>query len=1036
MTDKKGFLYSIINKRSLVLLIVAVVLIAGVFSYISLPKQEYPIVTMPMAIITTIYPGASAQDIEELVTKKAEDLAMSAKYFDNVISQSYNGASVVMVYFDKAVDPALLDDSKTDLRHKLETLQSSEFPGGATVQYTTDTGDTAGLLLAITGESRSMAELAERAEALKERLRNCDGVKSAEISGDLQEQIRVTVDIPKLNKTAVSLSDIAALIQYQNSLIPAGNIEFYDDVITVQTSGIFTGLQDIEDLVVGISAETGAITRLKDIAAVEKSADKDAKHYQYNGQDAMLLSLSYQDKINVVSAGKAVMQEVAAYKATLPDDLQVETVVNLGSDVGKSVNNFLICFLEAFVIVILVVMLGMNLRNGGIVAVALPVSVMIAFIVMKLLDIDVQFISLAALIMVLGMLVDNAVVVSDQIQVRLDEGDERRDACVNGIKKVAWPVLASTMTIVSIFTMFYSLPGSMSTFVSSLPTVVITAIAASYIVSIVVTPIMCYLFMKPSRPAAAGKMTLLSRIGQIVNRLLQLAFRHKRAAIAVACLLLLGAGGLLSTMSMTFLPTSTKAILDIKITSPGMNDIRKAQAATVSAATIVAAQPETAYYVTAVGGNLPRYDFCAMPDGDSVNKGNVVVGVDLDAGDRFKTNAEFAEYLQSAMNRQIPDSVIEVNQLDVVPSLSKPIQVRVMGDDPDTLNQAAAVIEDELYKMDGVFKIHTERLLQTEQYYVDIDDTRLNTLGMTKAELQGELNAALMGRQASIFRLNSQEYPIVISGDIHSSDDLNNFGIKAAAGGNKYQLRQLASVGLKEEYETITRYDGQRMVLVSAFAKDGYSALALQSQLQKAIAQKDTGDVELLYEGDALSMNLAISNLTTGALIGVAGIMLVLFLLFGSFRKTLYALTAMPFIVIGSSLAMFVTGLPLSFFAILGILSLLGVVVNNAILLVDFINSERARGIAVDEACKSASMQRFRPVFLSTMTAVLGMLPLALRGNALFTGMVVCFMSGDTLCMLFTLIIVPLVYSIFENMREKKRAKLADIDRRSVRRRL
>jgi multidrug efflux pump subunit AcrB len=733
--------------------------------------------------------------------------------------------------------------------------------------------------------------------------------------------------------------------------------------------------------------------------------------------------LSYQDKINVVSAGKEVLKAVEAYREGLPEGVSVHTVVDLGADVGDSVDNFLLCFMEALIIVIVVIMLGMNLRNGGIIAFALPVSVMVPFLVMRLLGIDVQFISLAALIMVLGMLVDNAVVVSDQIQVRLDEGDERMDACVNGVKKVAFPVLASTMTIVSIFTMFYSLPGSMSKFANSLPTIIITAILASYAVSILVTPVMCYLFMKKSKPLKEGKTTLLGRIGNAVDRLLRIAFAHKPATILIAFLILAGAAGLLASLNQSFLPTSGKAILDIKITAPGMSDIRKAEEATRAAAEIVSAQPETAYYATAVGGNLPRYDFCAMPTGDGANKGTVVMGVDLKAGGRFKNNAALSEYLQSEMNRRIPSCVIEVNQLDVVPSLSKPIQIRVTGDDIETLNAAASAIEAELYGMDGTKKIQSERQLQTQQYYVDIDADTLNTLGITKAELQGELNAALMGRQASIFRKDAAEYPIIISAAVHTSDDLENMGIKSGASGNKYRLGQLASVGLREDYESITRYNGERMTLVSASAQDGYSAIGLQNRLEKELAKEDLGDVFLIYEGDSFSMDLAIDNLTAGAVIGVLGIMLVLFLLFNSFRKTLYALCAMPFIIVGSSLALFVSGLPLSFFAIMGILSLLGVVVNNAILLVDFINKARESGVAVDDACKAAVKQRFRPVFLSTMTAVLGMLPLALRGNALFTGMVTCFMVGDTLCMFFTLIIVPVVYGVCENARENRKAK-------------
>ena len=636
------------------------ILIAGIFCYFSLPKQEYPVIDIPIAIVTTIYPGASVQDIEELITKKVEDLAMSAEYFDRVTSQSYNGASVVIVQFDAAADTDSIDKSITTLRYKLEALRAAALPEGAIVQFNTDISETTGLMLAITGETQSMAELAERGETLKTRLRSLEGIKNVEIGGDLQERIEVTVDMARLNKTTVSLTEIGALIQYQNSMIPAGNIEFDDDVITVQTSGIFTSLKDIEDIIIGISPQTGAITRLKDIADIAKNVDMDAKRYQYNGKAAILISLSFREKINIVSAGKEVQKTVDEYIAELPTGLSIDTVVDIGADVGHSVSDFTISILQAFIIVLIIVMLGMNLRNGSIIAFAIPISIMVPFLVMTLLGIDIQFISLAALIMALGMLVDNAVVVSDQIQVRLDADEEKLSACVNGVKSVAFPVLASTMTTVSMFTMFYMATGSMRKFISSLPTIVISALLASYAVSILVTPILCYLFMKKSKPLAKGKTTLLGSVGNAVDLLLQLAFKHKAATISIAILAIIASAGLLTTLRMEFMPTSNKAILDIRITASGMNDIRKAEEATLKVAEIVGEQPETLYYISAIGGNLPKYDFCAMPEGDGVNKGNVVIGVDLRAGKRFKSNGELADYLQSEINARIPGSFIEV----------------------------------------------------------------------------------------------------------------------------------------------------------------------------------------------------------------------------------------------------------------------------------------------------------------------------------------------------------------------------------------
>ena len=1020
MEQEKGFFYGVIRKRKLVILFVVFILIAGMASYASLPKQQYPIILSPAVTVVAVYPGASPEEIETLVTKKIEDLVMEAEGFDFCTSQSMNSASVVVVRFKLNMNESAIKQSQTDLRYKVEDLWRNDLPDGVTsVEFGEASLNTAGLILAFTGDEHSTADLVNRADELGDLLRKEAGVKKVEVSGKADERIQVTVDMDKLNRMSLSLTELSSLIGAKNSIIPVGNIEFENNKVTVETSGMFEDINEIAELIVDISSSSGAITELKDIAAIDRMEDEDAKRYQYNGQDAILLSLYYQDGINMAEYGKAVRETVEACKSQLPAGIEVQTIVDLAEDAEHSVNDFIINVLEAVLIVLVIIMLGMSFRNGGIVAVAIPVSIVVPFIAMKFLNIEVQFISLASLIMALGMLVDNAVVVSDAIQVRIDEGEDKVSACVGGVKSVAFPVLASTMTTVAIFVIFYALPGTMASFVFSLPTIVITALLASYVVSILVTPVMCYYLMKKSKPRKES-LSLLGMVGNAVDKLLQLAFRHKALTVVICVALLIFSLGLLTTLSQEFMPKGDKPLVDISITTTNLNDIRKTEEAVARVVTAIQDLPETTFYLSAVGGSLPQYDFAVTPAGDGINKGNVLLGIDLKASGRFDNKSEFVEYLQKEMDRNIPGSHVVVKELQIVPEDGEPIQIKVLGDDFAKLNEAALVIEEELSKIEGAVNIYSDRQYQSHHYYVDMKSNILNTYGLAKASIQAELNTALMGREATFFRYGTKEYPVVVKSNIRSSEDLENMMVKSSSTGSKYQLKQIADVGIKPYYGTIVRYKGDRSLTITALPQTGYTAASVQNQLKSVLDEMDFGDIKLEYLGESKNSAEAAESMQVGVAIGVIGILLVLYIQFNSVRKMLIVFSAIPFCFVGASLGLVIFKPGFNLFTIMGMLSLMGVVVNNSIVLVDFINKERESGIALDEACKSAVAKRFRPVFLSTMTAVLGMLPLAIGGNALFKGLAVAFMCGDALSMFFTLIIVPVVYGAWEGSVEKK----------------
>ncbi|MBS7528328.1 efflux RND transporter permease subunit [Fusibacter paucivorans] len=1025
MSNNKGIIYQTIKRKALTLAVVLFIFVLGIWSYITVPKQEYPVIQAPTVIIRAIYPGISASDMETLVTKKIEDTAMEIDNRDHISSTSLNGASIVTVSFDAKLSVDKLSTSIEDLRNKIDTLKDTDLPDGVTeVTFDTASLDTAGVILSFSSDQVSNAMLAQQAEKLKNQMVNIEGVSKIEIEGKIDERIEIDVDSQKLNHLAISLSELSNIIASQNSVLPVGSVEVGDQKVTVNTSGAVNDLSEIENIIIQYSMENGAIVRLKDIATITKTVDDEAVHYFYGDSSTVLLNVFFKEGINIVSVGPEIREAMEDYEGQLPDEIVMDTITFLPDDVGASINDFTMNLLQSIVIVLIVVMIGMSFRNGIIVSIAIPLSIFIAFIAMLLLHIDIQFISLAALIIALGMLVDNAIVISDAIQVRIDTGEEKISACINGTKEVAFPVLTSTLTTVAIFAIFFLQPGTMGIFIKSLPSIVIVSLIASYFVSILVTPLMCYFFSKESPQAKQKK----SRLRDTFGKFLDFGLKHKFITIVAAFGLVALSSVVLMSLEMELLPMSDKTILDIDITTASNTDIHKTQETMEDVTALLKEVPEVESYLWSVGGRVPKYDFSASASTVSVDKGSAMIRIDLSKSERFKNKAVFAEYLQNELARKIPGNTIVVTELGIVPSLGNPVQVKLVSDDINALDDASIKIESILEGIEGAKDVTSNRMVKTNALYLDMSNDLLNPYGLSKASIQNELNIALMGRETTTYRRNAEEYPIIVKSDIDSINDLKNLRFKSSTTGSKYELKQIASVGLEPSYTSITRYDGKRVVNVGANVKPGYSADTIQNALKDQLEGMQFSDVELLYEGDSDVLGDAIGSLAIGALVGVMAIIIILMIQFNSFKQVGIIILSIPFGLIGATIGLLIFNHPISMFTMLGIISLIGVVVNNAIVLVDFINNERQNGIPIDEACREAVKKRFRPIILSTTTTVVGLIPLALPGNPLFQGMAVAFMSGLGFSVIFTLIIIPVIYAAFESMptlRFKRKRKSA-----------
>lgn len=492
---KKNFVAGILDRKPMIILIMILVLIGGLVSYVMIPKQHFPKVIVPVAAVSVVYPGASAEELEELVAKPVEQKCMELNGYDNCTTNISENVSTTSVVLNMNLSQDEVDDAWDDLRLKMNALQSELSSGVSYIRVDDDIMDVAGVLVAVSGDNISNDELNQRTNVLADDLRDIDGVSKVSISGNVASEIKIVVDSSKLNNQSVSMAEIATLIGVQNKVVPTGSIKVEDNKISVDATDRFKTVDDIGNLVIGAS-DSGVITRLKDIATITTDVPEDDAYYLYNKQKSDVIAVYFDDSVNAVSLADVLTKTIDNYSKTLPEGITANTVYFQPTDVDSSVNGFIVNLIESIVLVILVIMVGMNLRNAFVISFAMPLAILGNFIVMKLFGLDIHFVSLAGLVVVLGMLVDNAVVVSDSIQTQLDAGLDKRSAVIEGTSSVIVPVFVSMLTTVAAFASLLTLPGAYHQLAFTFPSVIITCLVLSFLVSIVITPLMCYFFLK------------------------------------------------------------------------------------------------------------------------------------------------------------------------------------------------------------------------------------------------------------------------------------------------------------------------------------------------------------------------------------------------------------------------------------------------------------------------------------------------------------------------------------------------------------
>lgn len=1015
-----GPIRSAIINRKVTLFMVVLMALFGIYNYFITPRQEAPEISPPVAIITAVYPGASPEDVEKLVTRKIEDKITEIEGYDVCTSNSRHSFSLVVLELDNDTDT---DKAWDVLRQKMDDLQNDLPQGCQKIKINTDLMDTAGMIISLSGKNYSYEELAAYAESLERKLSKINGVSRFEVTGKQEKEVRIRVDAAKLNQYHLSLEDISKVIQAHNVEIPSGNLDNGHTKINVTASGVYESLTEIENTIVAVSPQTGATVRLKDLAEIDWGLEDSNFKIKHNGENAVLLTGYFKKNINVVTVGKKVETRINEFKQVLPRDIHFDEVVFQPWDVRESVNNFIINLLEGIAFVIVVVFIGMGFRNALVVSTAIPLSIIVTFSMMRLLGINIHQVSIAALIIALGMLVDNAIVVSDAIQVRLDRDEEKLTACVSGTAEVAIPVLSSTLTTVGAFLPLLMLNSIAGDYIISIPQIVMISLSVSYLIALFVTPTMAYLFFKKSQTVEKEY-----KIRRIFSRLLNGALNHKKQAILVIAAMVLVTYGCFRGLGLEFFPKSDKNVVYIDIRVEQNTDISKTEQVADAVETIIKQQPEVVKYTTAIGDGIPKF-FDSMPlYTQAQDFAQILVRLDLKKGKRFKKNSEFADCLQEIFDRKISGGTVTVKQLEQGEPIGAPVRLRITSNQLERLGETAELVKQELSKIDGTINIDDNFSDKDYQFLVDIDNNLSSQYGISKYDIQKEVSIALRGQAASIYRKDGNEYDILVKSNIENKEALENLAVKSSVTGQKILLKQVANIKLWAKIASINKYDREMSVTVYSDVKPGYSSVKIQKELKSRLNELELNGVEWVFDGEEEQIKENFGDLGFLAIFAVLVVYMILLIQFNSYTQPLVILITIPLSVIGSILGLFIFRQPFSFTALLGIVSLLGVVVNNAIILIDFINTERREGKKITDACRDAVNKRFRPIMLTTTTTIIGLLPLIFSGSELFRPLSISLMSGLMVSTLLTLVVIPMVYTIAENKKIQIQEHLNNIN--------
>ena len=1009
-----------IEKNRITTVALVLITVAGVMAYRTSSRAEDPGFTIRTATVVTYFPGASPERVEQLVTDKIEKEIQKIPELDEVRSESTTGNSVIWVdireeYFD-------MQPIWDNLRRKVEGAKP-KLPGGIIGPFVNDEfGDVFGIVVTIAGEDFLYRELKEVADGVRDELLLLPDVAKVDIYGAQDERIFVEYNNARLAEFGLSTAQLQHILETRNIIMPGGDVTTEFEKIMVEPSGNFQSVEELRRSVISIPGSKDVIA-LEDLVDIRRGyVDPPDQKMRCEGKPCLGLAIAMREGGNIVELGEQVEKFIARVQAEYPIGIDFDFVQSQPQAVHKKINDFMVNLYQAVAVVALVMCLSLGLRTGLVIASLIPMAMIMSFMVMGFFNIGLDQMSLAALIIALGMLVDNAIVMSESIMVQMAEGKGGIEAAVDSGKELRIPLLTSSLTTIVAFSPIYLAESNAGEYTAPIFLVVAITLLSSWILGLTMTPLLCSKFLKvKSNPKETQSFN--SRFYRVYRAFLLglLRFRWLTVAVVIAVFVVTMKG--FTYLPVIFFPPNDRPTFTAEVELPTGTPIERTEAVILELDNFIKEHLKVApgreagviNWASFIGNGGPRFILPYAPEMARPEYAYMIIN-----GTSRDKLEEFIAPLEAFANKRFPDLKATIRPLDMGPPAWPPVEVRIRGRNPEILYNIVDRVKAKLRSIPGTKLIDDDWGARTKKIVVRVKEPRARRAGVTNEDIAVSLQTFLTGFDTTEYREADRLIPITLRSVSAQRKDIANLetlNVYSQATGNSVPLAQVADIEVVWEAARIKRRQRQKTISVEAATEAGVTATDVNRILKPWLnEQQKNWPLGYTWEFGGENEKSSEAQASIAAKLPIAGLIIILLLVgqFNSIRRPAIILLTIPLGLIGVVIGLLVTNLYFGFMTLLGIISLAGIVINNAIVLLDRIRIEiEENRLEPARAVIESAQKRLRPILLTTCTTVVGLIPLYYGGGPMFEPLAIAIMFGLLFATILTLGVVPVLYSIF-----------------------
>ena len=1001
-----------IRKSTVTLVLTICFLVGGVAAFQSMPRLEDPAFTIKQALVVTNYPGATPQEVANEVTDVIESATQQLGQLDKVSSQSNPGQSIVTVEVKDSYDAQTLPQVWDELRRKVNDAQGELPPGAGPSLVIDDFSDVYGILLSISGDGYSTQDIQDFAKYLRKQLLLVDNVAKITIWGEQTENVYVEMSRARMSRMGVTLDAVTETLSQRNLVVPSGNMRVGPEYVRISPTGVMPTVQSLGELFIA-NADGTNLVALSEIADISRGySDTPSQIMRFDGRPAVAMGISMLSTGNVVELGEAIDQRLDELKSMTPVGMHVDTVYYQPKRVEEAVSDFTLNLAEAVAIVIVVLLLFMGVQSGVIIGVILLITICGSFIFIEMAGVALERISLGALIIALGMLVDNAIVVVEGILIRYQGGEDRIQACVDVVEQNKWPLLGATIIAIMAFAGIGLSEEAVGEFCNSLFIVLCVSLLMSWVTAVTVTPLLCKLFLHPKPRVSEDPYGGV--IFRVYRRFLESCLRHRVLTVGVLLGMLAVSFYGFGFVKQSFFPDSTQPRFFIHYWLPQGNDIRHTSQDVAEIEAMLMKDERVKSVASFIGEGGPRFILTYTPEKTNTAYGLLLVEVE----NYEQVDAVLAEY-QEKLDAQYPDAEPKFKKFRLGPGRDAPIEVRFSGPDTQVLRELSLRAQEIMHATGRARAIRDNWRQPVKVIRPVLSETQAKLAGITRPALAKTLDTFFNGTQIGVYRENDNLLPIVLrppADERNNVHELGNVQVFSPTAGRMIPMEEVVSE-LRTEMDFGMIRSRNRMLTITASC-DPIAGLpsALFAELRPQIEGiKLPAGYFMEWGGEYEDSTDAQASLAKGIILPTIIMVLMTVLLFNKIRNPLVIWLTVPLAIIGVTAGLLLTGRPFGFMALLGFLSLSGMLIKNAVVLLDQIMLELIHGKPPYPAIVDSAVSRIRPVAMASATTILGMVPLMF--DPFFSSMAVTIMGGLMFATILTLIVVPVLFAMFHRIR-------------------